>query len=113
MARPKRNKSQRPAKVHDRRSTDLPRNAQVVAIEVDDPLAVELALWTGIMISLVPRCERIREHTCAGTPLLDRHDRTLTVIIHDRYVKPGLVLEKLNIALRDIGIRGEVDDETI
>jgi hypothetical protein len=41
VARPKRNKSQRPAKVHDRRSTDLPRNADVAAVEVDDPLALE------------------------------------------------------------------------
>src|SRR6201990_2698013 len=30
-----------PAKVHDRRSRDLPRNAEVVAVEVDDPLALE------------------------------------------------------------------------
>jgi hypothetical protein len=27
--------------VHDRRSRDLPRNAEVVAVEVDDPLALE------------------------------------------------------------------------
>ena len=41
MARAKRNKSHRPAKVHDRRSQDLLRNAEVAAIEVDDPLALE------------------------------------------------------------------------
>ena len=41
MARAKRNKPQRPAKVHDRRSQDLLRNAEVAAIEVDDPLALE------------------------------------------------------------------------
>ena len=41
MARAKRNKPHRPAKVHDRRSRDLPRNAEVAAIEVDDPLALE------------------------------------------------------------------------
>jgi hypothetical protein len=29
------------AKVHDRRSKDLPRNAEVAPIEVDDPLAQE------------------------------------------------------------------------
>ena len=40
MARAKRNK-QKLAKVHDRRSTDLPRNAEVAAVEVDDPLALE------------------------------------------------------------------------
>jgi hypothetical protein len=28
-------------KVHDRRSKDLPRNAEVAAVEVDDPLALE------------------------------------------------------------------------
>jgi hypothetical protein len=31
----------RKAKVHDRRSRDLPRNAEVAAVEVDDPLALE------------------------------------------------------------------------
>src|SRR5438309_4843561 len=41
MARAKRNKSHRLAKVHDRRSRDLPLNAEVAAIEVDDPLALE------------------------------------------------------------------------
>jgi hypothetical protein len=42
MARAKRSKRQyRTAKVHDRRSTDLPRNAEVAAIEVDDPLGLE------------------------------------------------------------------------
>jgi hypothetical protein len=41
MARAKRNKSHRLEKVHDRRSRDLPRNAEVAAIEVDDPLALE------------------------------------------------------------------------
>ena len=41
MARAKRNKPHRPTKVHDRRSHDLPRNAEVAAVEVDDPLALE------------------------------------------------------------------------
>src|SRR5258708_14272425 len=41
MARAKRNKPHTPAKAHDRRSRDLPRNAEVAAIEVDDPLALE------------------------------------------------------------------------
>jgi hypothetical protein len=41
VARAKRNKPYNPAKVHDRRSHDLPRNAEVAAIEVDDPLALE------------------------------------------------------------------------
>src|SRR5215217_3543571 len=41
VARAKRNKPHRPTKVHDRRSHDLPRNAEVAAIEVDDPLALE------------------------------------------------------------------------
>ena len=42
MARARRNKPYNPAKVHDRRSRDLPRNAEVAAAEVDDPLALEL-----------------------------------------------------------------------
>jgi hypothetical protein len=41
MAKAKRNKQHRLAKVHDRRSKDLPRNAEVAAVEVDDPLALE------------------------------------------------------------------------
>ncbi len=41
MARAKRNKSHRLAKVHDRRSRDLPFNAEVATIEIDDPLALE------------------------------------------------------------------------
>jgi hypothetical protein len=41
MARAKRNKSHKLTKVHDRRSRDLLRNAEVAAVEVDDPLALE------------------------------------------------------------------------
>jgi hypothetical protein len=41
MVRAKRNRLHRSAKVHDRRSQDLPRNAEVAAIEVDDPLGLE------------------------------------------------------------------------
>ncbi len=40
MPRAKRNRAQG-AKVHDRRAQDLPRNAEVAAVEVDDPLALE------------------------------------------------------------------------
>jgi hypothetical protein len=41
MPRAKRKKSHDPATVHDRRSRDLPRNAEVAAVEVDDPLGLE------------------------------------------------------------------------
>jgi hypothetical protein len=41
VARAKRNKSHRLAKIHDRRARDLPRNAEVAAVEVDDPLGLE------------------------------------------------------------------------
>lgn len=41
MARAKRNKSYRLAKLHDRRSHDLPRKAEVVSVEVDNPLGLE------------------------------------------------------------------------
>ena len=41
MARAKRNKPHHPARIHDRRSKDLPRNAEVAAVEVDDPLGLE------------------------------------------------------------------------
>ena len=38
MARAKRTNPHDPAKAHGRRSRDLPRNAEVAAAEVDDPL---------------------------------------------------------------------------
>src|ERR1700716_4549855 len=41
MARAKRNKPDPPAKAHDRRSRDLPRNAEVAAVEVDDPFGLD------------------------------------------------------------------------
>jgi hypothetical protein len=41
LARAKRSKPYNPAKVHDRRTRDLPRNADVASIEVDDPLGLE------------------------------------------------------------------------
>jgi hypothetical protein len=41
MAQARRKKQHRTAKVHDRRSLDLPLNAEVAAVEVDDPLALE------------------------------------------------------------------------
>ena len=40
MLRARRKKTHHPAKVHDRRSRDLPRNAEVAAIEVDDPFGL-------------------------------------------------------------------------
>ena len=41
MARARRNKLHKREKVHDRRSQDLLRNAEVAAVEVDDPLGLE------------------------------------------------------------------------
>ena len=41
MPRAKRSRAHRSAKVHDRRAQDLPRNAEVAEVEVDDPLALE------------------------------------------------------------------------
>jgi hypothetical protein len=41
VPRVKRNKPHKSARIHDRRSQDLPRNAEVAAVEVDDPLALE------------------------------------------------------------------------
>jgi hypothetical protein len=41
MPRAKRKKPYNPAKVHDRRARDLLRNAEVAAVEVDDPLGLE------------------------------------------------------------------------
>ncbi|MGY3605962.1 MULTISPECIES: DUF6456 domain-containing protein [unclassified Bradyrhizobium] len=41
MPRAKRKKPYHPARAHDRRAQDLPYNAEVAAVEVDDPLALE------------------------------------------------------------------------
>jgi len=41
MARARRHKSRRISTVHDRRPNDLPFNAEIATIEVDDPLALE------------------------------------------------------------------------
>ncbi len=41
MASAKRKTSRRIAKIHDRRSRDLPLNAEVATVEVDDPLGLE------------------------------------------------------------------------
>ena len=41
MVRAKRHKPYNPAKAHDRRSRDLPRNADVAPVEVDDPLGLD------------------------------------------------------------------------
>src|SRR5258707_15193149 len=41
MRKAKRKKPHDPARAHDRRSRDLPRNAEVATVEVDNPLALE------------------------------------------------------------------------
>jgi len=41
MARAKGNQSHRLSKLHDRRSRDLPRHAEVASVEVDNPLGLE------------------------------------------------------------------------
>jgi hypothetical protein len=41
VPRIKRKRPHDPARVHDRRSRDLTRNAQVAAVEVDDPMGLE------------------------------------------------------------------------
>ena len=41
MVRAKRKKSHRLAKLHDQRSRDLPRNAEVAPVEVDNPFGLE------------------------------------------------------------------------
>jgi hypothetical protein len=41
LPRSKRKRPHDPAKVHDRRSRDLLRNAEVAAVEVDDPMGLE------------------------------------------------------------------------
>src|ERR1700682_6471498 len=41
MAQAKRNRLQKAPRIHDRRSRDLPRNAEAAAVEVDDPLGLE------------------------------------------------------------------------
>lgn len=52
MARAKRNKSYRISKTDVRRGRDLPRNAEVVAVQVDDPLALQPGEKTVAMRSI-------------------------------------------------------------
>ena len=52
MPRTKRKKPYRFATAHDRRSRDLPRNAEVVTIEIDDPLALEPGDWIVTLRSI-------------------------------------------------------------
>ena len=41
MPRAKRKKPHNPARIHDRRPRDLTRNAEVAAVEIDDPMGLE------------------------------------------------------------------------
>jgi hypothetical protein len=41
MSRARRHKVRKASQVHDRRAQELPRNAEVAAVEIDDPLALE------------------------------------------------------------------------
>jgi hypothetical protein len=41
VSRARRNRSRKLETVHDRQARDLPRNAEVAAVEVDDPLALD------------------------------------------------------------------------
>ena len=41
MPRARRNKLRKTGQAHDRRAQDLPLNAQVAAVEIDDPMALE------------------------------------------------------------------------
>src|SRR5260221_11596766 len=41
MAQAKRNRLQKAARIHDRRSRDLPRNPEAAPVEVEDPLGLE------------------------------------------------------------------------
>ena len=38
MARARRHKTRKASRVHDRRALDLPLNAEVAAVEIDDPV---------------------------------------------------------------------------
>ncbi|MBR0869531.1 hypothetical protein JQ633_04110 [Bradyrhizobium tropiciagri] len=49
MSRAKRRKPYDPARLHDRRAQDLPCNAEVAAVEVDDPLALQ---WGDKIVAL-------------------------------------------------------------
>jgi hypothetical protein len=76
MARAKRRRPHDPAKIHDRRSRDLPRNAEVAAVEVDDPLGLEpgdkIVTLRSIRYDPLGRMHRIamstRRNTRAGGP---------------------------------------------
>jgi len=76
VARAKRNKSYRLAKLHDRRSRDLPLNAEVAAVEVDDPLALEpgekivalRSIRNDPLAGFIRTARSTRRNTRAGVP---------------------------------------------
>jgi hypothetical protein len=52
MPRARRNRSRKLNTVHDRQARDLPRNAEVAAVEVDDPLALEVGEKITVLRSI-------------------------------------------------------------
>ena len=76
MPRVKRKKPYSPGRAHDRRSQDLPYNAEVAAIEVDDPLA---------SVHQVTVLARHRKATGSPHP----HHVGAQVREHHRCVRPG------------------------
>ncbi len=52
MPRARRNRTRKPITVHDRQARDLPRNAEVAAVEVDDPLALEVGEKITVLRSI-------------------------------------------------------------
>src|SRR5262249_14153923 len=60
---------------------------------------------------LLPGLEGFREDAVAGRAFLDRQDGAAVVVVNDRYVKPGALLEELQIAVL-VGVGGgEADQE--
>src|ERR1700675_2747442 len=75
MARARRKKPYNPAKIHDRRSRDLLRNAEVAAIEVDDPLESVRRLQAGLQSFL--RMRRIDARRKNAKAFRLRHSQSL------------------------------------
>jgi hypothetical protein len=128
MPRAKRKKPHDPARVHDRRSRDLPRHAEVATVAVDNPLALEpgekiVACARSATIRWVA-CIRIarstRRNTRAGGPFRTREqaERGPRAVDPTReYVDRGQMREpitegqrkavlRLNRAERELGADG-------
>src|SRR5215472_8281224 len=59
-----------------------------------------------------PSGKRFRERGLSGRTLFDREDRAPTVVVDDRDVEPGALLQELHVALK-VGFDGRQSNQKI